>query len=50
MLIALMSVEEHKHALITKIALAKSVLIETMNLRVRQIVPDTLQIHYHEIA
>ena len=50
MLIALMSVEEHEHTLVGEVALTESLLIHTVNLRVCEDVPDTLQIHDHQVA
>jgi hypothetical protein len=42
MLITLMSVEEHEHALITQVALAESLAIETVDLGVGEDVADAL--------
>ena len=50
MLIALVSVEEHEHAEVPKVALAKPVLVQAMNLGVRQHVSYSLDVHDHQIA
>jgi hypothetical protein len=42
MLIALMGVEEHKHALITEVTLAKTIFVQAVNLRVGKNVAHTL--------
>ena len=48
-LIALMSVEEHEHAEVSKVALTKSVLVQAMNLGVGKDVTHSLDVHYHQI-
>jgi hypothetical protein len=48
-LIALMSVEEHEHAEVPKVALSKSVLVQAMNLGVGKDVTHSLDVHYHQI-
>ena len=50
MLIALVSVEEHEHAEVPEVALAKPVLVQAMNLGVRQHVAYSLDVHDHQIA
>jgi len=50
MLIALMSVEKHQHSLISKITLAKAMLVQTMNLRVSEDVSHTLQVNDHHVS
>jgi hypothetical protein len=49
-LIALVSVKEHEHAEVPKVALTKPVLVQAMNLGVSQHVPHSLDVHYHQIA
>ncbi len=50
MFVALMSIEEHQHSLIPEVALSKSVLIYTMNLRISQHVANTLKINNHHVT
>ena len=50
MLITLVSVEEHKHSLITKVTLTESLSVKTMNLRVCEDITYTLKVNNHEIA
>lgn len=50
MLIALMGVEEHKHALIAEVALSKTFLVQAVDLRVSQNVANTLKIYNHHVA
>ena len=47
MLITLMSVEEHEHALVAEVALAEALSIETVDLGVGEDVADALQVHDH---
>jgi hypothetical protein len=49
-LVALVSVEEHKHALISEVTLAESVFIETMDLRIGKDVSHTLEINDHHVT
>lgn len=50
MLVALVRVEEHQHALVAKVPLAKAMLVQTVDLRVSQHVTHTLQVYYHHVA
>ena len=50
MFIALMCVKEHKHALIPKVALAESVFVQAVDLRVSKDISHTLQINDHHVA
>ena len=50
MFIALVSVKEHKHAEVSKVALTESVLVKAVNLGVCQNVSDTLQVDNHQVA
>jgi hypothetical protein len=50
MLIALMGVEEHKHALIPKVALAESLFVQAVDLRVSEDVAHTLKINDHHVT
>lgn len=47
MLIAAMSVEEHKHAPVSKITSTKAIAIKAVNLRVSKDISDALEIHDH---
>ena len=50
MLVALVSVKEHKHALVSKVTLAKPLFIETVDLRVGKDVSYTLQVNDHHVT
>ena len=50
MFVALVSVEKHKHALVSKVALAKTLFVQTVDLRISQNVSHALQIYYHHVA
>ena len=50
MLVALVSVEEHKHALISEVTLSESVFVQAMDLRVGKDVSHTLEINDHHVT
>lgn len=50
MVIALVGVKEHEHAEVAEVALSKSMLVQAVNLGVCQYVPNSLNVHYHQIA
>ena len=50
MLIALVSIEEHEHALVSKVTLTEPVFIETVDLRIGKDVAHTLEINDHHVT
>jgi hypothetical protein len=50
MIITLMRVEEHEHALVPEVALSETRLIKAVNLGVGQGVADTLEIDNHHVT
>ena len=50
MLVALVSVEKHKHALISQVALTETVLVQAVDLGVGQHVTYALQVDYHHVT
>ncbi len=50
MLIAKVSVEKHEHSLISQVALAESLFVQTVDLRIGQNISHALQINYHHVT
>ena len=49
-LVALVSVEKHKHSLVSQVALAEALLVQTVDLRIGQDVTHTLQVNDHHVT
>ena len=49
-LVALMSVEKHKHSLVSQVALTEALLVQTVDLRIGQDVTHTLQVNDHHVT
>ena len=50
MIVALVGVEEHKHALVAEVALAETGLVQAVDLGVCQDVAHTLEVHDHKVT
>ena len=49
-LVALVSVEKHKHSLVSQVALTEALLVQTVDLRIGQDVTHTLQVNDHHVT
>ncbi len=50
MLVAMVTVEEHRDTCFSKIALSETMLVQAMNLRVGEDVPITLKVNNHHVS